>query len=583
MSKRSKNPTQKTIFKKPTSLSRRTGTSTKLAPATHNSSRILPTHLRARMRMRQKLLYTVVFFVPFLTLCGAVPYTRAKVFGLFIQRPLSIIVYEKDSGARVTEADVLIDNVSYATDQTGTLHLTAKPGRHAVTVSKAFYSTQTSVFTGHIFKPNKELTVSLKVHGVPIKATVKNRIDGRPLAGVLITSRTGAKARTSKDGTAHLVLPLGTTETDGSVSLGGVKKAEVILRAADDDHTNVFMALPDQRIYYLGSGKPDVVSTYLDGSDPQVVVAATGQEDSTDTELIASPNWQYLALKSRREGETKLYIYSTKNNTLQTIDQSASFSLTGWLGSSFVYRTELAGAPLWQSKRMALKSYDAAQGLAHTLDESKAEGKSVLDFVGQTFKQVYLADGRVLYTQHWTSSYYYGGRYTDKYMTLMSVKPDGSDAQPLYKWQAGYDARIDSRPNSAQEVYIHVELTGVQHSYWRYYKGKVEPYEQASDTFLNGSYATYYVSPNTSFVLWAQTSSSVGGLFIGDYYGQNGKQLTNLVRTVPKGWFTDGYVLAGQTSELYITGRATTLRGLAPIKVTGAGSVSYAIGAHYGK
>lgn len=526
----------------------------------------------------------VVGLVVVLGVCILVPSVRNTLLGLVVKRSLSIVVVDQSGGFRVSEADVMIDGKSYTTDQTGAL-LTdpLRPGKHTVVISKAFYDTYKTSYSTPVFSLSKELSVRLNARGAPVKVTVKNRISGRAIADVLIATKSGAKARTGADGTAQLILPNGTSKDTAILSGRMIKQYEVEVHAAFDDHTNVFMAVPAGRIYYLKAGAmPDVISANLDGSDPQVVLASTGQEDVANTELIASPQWRYLLLKSHQVGETKLIVIDTKDNSTRIIDQGLNYHVTGWIGDTLIYRSEPYGATAWQNKRMALKAYHADNGQQIVLDETKAEGGSVLDFAAQNFKHVFIADGKVLYTQHWTSSYYYGSRFTDKFMTLMSVDPSGGEPTRLAHWQAGYNAYIDARPNEAQELYLHIELTGVQHSYWRYYDGRVEQQDSIADVYLHGDRAKYFLSPNTKNMYWAKPGASVLSHYVSDNRGKNAKVINGMAYTTPIGWYTDDYILSTLDSGLYIAGRDGAIKGRAPLKITVDGRVSYGLAADYG-
>src|SRR6185369_16053847 len=114
-------------------------------------------------------------------------------------------------------------------------------------------------------------------------------------------------------------------------------------------------------IYFLSkaSGKIDVVKTNLDGTDRQTVLAGTGKEEDTDTILLASRDWKYLALKSRRDGKAvKLYLIDTSNDKLTTIDEgNATFDMVGWQNDYFVYYVYRNNVKSWQPKGSSLKSY----------------------------------------------------------------------------------------------------------------------------------------------------------------------------------------------------------------------------------
>src|SRR6185437_11523818 len=100
---------------------------------------------------------------------------------------------------------------------------------------------------------------------------------------------------TDADGQATIVVPASVTQpvslkADGY--LDTTATLQVTNPAAD---ANTFSLVPSGRLYFLSnlSGKLDVVSTNLDGSDRKTVLAGTGSEDKNNTVLLAARDWQY--------------------------------------------------------------------------------------------------------------------------------------------------------------------------------------------------------------------------------------------------------------------------------------------------
>src|SRR5690606_15271214 len=134
-------------------------------------------------------------------------------------------------------------------------------------------------------------------------------------------------------------------EVEAILSKDGFNDTKVKIKvpardAKDDDRTFAYTLTPTGKIYFLSkrTGKVDVMKCNLDGTDQAVVLAGTGSEDQDDTQLLASTDWKYLALKSRREGKySKIYIINTQDDKLITADEGeASFQSYGWIDHNFV-------------------------------------------------------------------------------------------------------------------------------------------------------------------------------------------------------------------------------------------------------
>src|SRR5205085_4643278 len=116
-------------------------------------------------------------------------------------------------------------------------------------------------------------------------------------------------------------------------------------------------------VYFLSkaSGKIDIIKTNLDGTDRKTVLAGTGKEDQRNTVLLASKDWKYLALQSRRDSKlAKLYLIDTSTDKLSTIDEGdADFVLAGWKNHYFIYEVDRNGKNVWETNQQALKSFNA--------------------------------------------------------------------------------------------------------------------------------------------------------------------------------------------------------------------------------
>lgn len=503
----------------------------------------------------------------------AIPATRYILPGFFVKKNLSFIVQDAKSHARISDAVVELDDMLFTSDQNGVVKVHgALPGDTSVTINKLFYEPYSKHISVSLFS-NKQFIFSITAKGRPAKVTIKNRLSGRVLSGVTIKTEQGSQAKTNTDGTATLVLPSDKSEVKGTISGDIIVTADVTIRAVQDDSTNVFRATPAGRIYFLSkaSGVIDVVKTNLDGTDRQTVLAGTGKEDDGDTVLLASKDWKYLALKSRRDSEfAKIYLIDTTTDKLSTIDEgNAYFNLTGWSGQSFVYTVTRNGVQAWQGKQQALKSYNAATKKTVLLDESRGEGTGYNDYANENILTPYILKDTILYTKSWYASYYYGTHLAGKTMVVATIKADGSGKTTLHDWPAGYNASLSSVATGPDELYFYVILDGVQKSFWEYSDGAVKQVTTLTTDDFNKPYPTYLESPNGNSSFWSESRDGKNALFVGDAAGKNSKQIATLSEYVPYGWFTDDYILVSKGgSELFIMGRDGIKPGDVPTKVS---------------
>lgn len=507
-----------------------------------------------------------------LIIITAVPPTRYILPGIFIKKKLSFIIQDATSHARISDANIELDDKLFTSDQNGVVSVDGiVPGQTSVKIDKLFYKPFEQKISVSIFN-NKQFTFNITSTGRPAKVTVKNRFSGRLLAGVTVKTEQGSQAKTGSDGTAQLVLPSDKSEVMGTLSGDGIVTADVSVRAVQDDSTNVFKATPVGRIYFLSkaSGAIDVVKTNLDGTDRQVTLAGTGKEIDTDTILLASQDWKYLALKSRRDSVLpKIYLIETATDKVTTIDEGdANFSMIGWSGSNFVYSVTRNGAEQWQNNRQALKSYNAVTKQLVVLDQTRGEGTSYNDYGGETIAATYVLKDTILYTKTWYASYYYGTHLANKSMVVNSIKADGSGKATLRSWPAGYNASINATYKGPDDLYFYIILDGVQTSYWEYKDGAIKQVMDVSAEDFQKAYPTYLESPNGLSTFWSESRDGKNVLFIGDSEGKNSKQIADLSEYNPYGWFTNDYILVSKNgSELYIMGRDGIKPGDVPTKI----------------
>ncbi len=506
------------------------------------------------------------------------PQLRYDIASIFIKKDVSFLLTETNTGTTIEDADVIFDGKQYRSDATGMVVIKhVSVGKKSLIISKPFYEPlQTIVVVGPIGQ-TKQQTFKMLANGELVRLTVKNRISGRPIQGALVRVGNSGQVHTNGQGVANLVLPLGSKSAAAKVSGDTILDTSITLFNANDSTTNVALAIPKGRIFALRKNNRviDVVSTNLDGSDAKIVVAGTGKEYSGDTQLIMSAGGEFVALKSRRDDElnAKLYVYDSKKDIFSAVDQEpASVIPVGWSGTKFIYMVHRKDVQLWKNAKQSLKSYDAVSKTTNTIDETRGEGTSNIDFANESIESVYILAGKVVYTKKWQASYYYGARLSDKRMVVVSANPDGSRLSVVRDWQAGYNAYIKSAQSSPLKLNIYVELDGVKINYYTYQNEQVAEQSTADSVIFTdkNQYPTFYTNPNGLSTIWATKQNGKNTVvYLGNKNGDGAREVASTAEYDVVGWYNDEYVLLSSNlkSQLFVMSKQGLGSGIVPIIV----------------
>ncbi len=512
-----------------------------------------------------------------LAIVFAVPVTRYTVLGLFLKQDFPVVVLDAQTNRPVSAATVSLAGKTASTDGQGRATLHVPVSQAALLVSKQYYEASLQTVTVPVGKPSAATTVKLVATGRVVPITVHNKISGKAVAGASIVAGK-SKAKTDQKGQAVLVVPAGVQVVEGSILSDGYNKVDVSFAAiTQDPNANTFGLTPSGKVYFLSnqSGKIDVVKSDLDGLNRQTVLAGTGKESKGETVLLATRDWQYLALYSKRDGGdySKLFLIKTADDSLTTMDEGdATFTLTGWEGHRFVYVVTRNKLNEWDPKKQALKSYDVEAKKITTLDQTAAEGSGQYDYMREIFGEVYVLGGRVVYSKGWQGGYntWHSG-IPNKQVVLSSAKPDASDKKTVKSFSAAAGTQASSlslqtRPYGPDELYLQW-----QDAFFEYEDGKVKELPSMnSDTFYGTEYATYLASPSGKQVFWSQDRDGKLSFMLGDAGAENESSIATLETDYQTyGWYTDDYLLVSRKgSELYIMPAAGVQKQEALFKVT---------------
>lgn len=510
--------------------------------------------------LADKRLWIPLAIVIMLIIVMAIPLTRYKTLGLFLKQTYKVELIDSQTAQPVSAADVTIAGKTAKTDNQGKASIKIKLGQTTLVIGKKYYKSFSQKVTVGL-RSGKVHDYKLQATGRQVNLTIVNKISSAPIANVEVGAA-GTTAKSNSKGIVNIVLPADKSTIAASFSASGFNNATDSIQITNGKISNSnFQLTPAGKIYFLSnaSGTIDVVSTNLDGTNRQTVLAGSGDEDPNNTSLLASRDWKYLALQAKRtaaQNVNSMFLINTSNNKLTTMDTgNANFTPIGWSGHYFVYEVDRSSTvQSWQSGQYALKSYNADSGTITTLDQTSGQGTGLDDWLGQTFGSVYIVNNQVLYSIGWSSSYQDFDQLSSKQATLSVVNVAGGSKTAIKSFSVSSDCQVSS-------VFLSTELYQPDSLYiqdecgnsYKYYNGQVSTDSNSSGNEFQQPYPTYLLSPSGNQTFWSEPRDGKNALFVGDQNGNNGKQITGLSDYTSYGWYTDNYLLVEKNgSELYI-------------------------------
>lgn len=498
------------------------------------------------------------------TLLAGIPATRYALAAYVVSQPVTVAVTDSVTKKPISSTDVVLEGKVYKTDKDGRVAIKdVKVGDHELKVSKRYYKDEVR----QIFVPISKgvnIAVNLVATGRQVPVVVVNKVSGKPLENVTLAS-VGTEVKTDKEGKAVIVLPADKADLPIKLSNGGFNELETRVKVTDQSvKENTFALTPSGKVYFLSrqSGKVDLVKTDLDGGNRQTVLQGTGKEEDRGTVLLASRDWKYLALLSRRDsGLAKLYLIETATDKMTEIDSGdASFALVGWDEHTFVYQV-IRNKPLYhEANKYAFKSFNADKKQLLTIDQNTSSSNSGVS-VYQSFGSGYLVDHKLVYTVGWYSTF---GTPNGQAHTLRVALIDSAGKKDVRSWQTDLFLPNAVRPYEPNSLYLSLwQLSNSKELFYEYEDGAVKEADIDNNKFYS-DYPTYLASPDAKRTFWNEQRDGRQTFFVGDDHGENGKEVAKVDDGQVFGWYGDGYVLLSKkSSELYIM----PVEGGTPLKV----------------
>lgn len=504
----------------------------------------------------------------------AIPVTRYAILGTFIKTDVPVTINDSQTHIPVSGVEVVLHGVNAKTDGQGHAMLKkVQLGSGTLTATKKYYKDVSQKVTVTVSRGVKPLQFDMQAIGRQIPVKITNKISGAVVAGAQIKI-SGTEAETDQNGVVTVVLPVDQQTQKGIVSAKGYNDIGITIDLSKTSvGDNTFGITPVGKVYFLSkrTGKIDVVKTNLDGSDRQTVLAGTGGEEDTNTVLLASRDWKYLALQARREnGQTRLYLITTADDSVLEMDSGDSiFTSIGWSEHAFIYTAVRNNVPAWQAKGSALKNYNADTKQVGVIDETNAEGTSPSDYANEAIGSVYIMKDNVVYVKQWYANYYSAFRLAGKRSGLYQVKANGTSKQSIKDFDAASTNGITAVLSKPEVLYISTYDSNGKATYYEYSNGKFSTVNGITADSFNQTYPTYLVSPTGTTVFWGESRDGKNTLFTANLQLESPKQLASGSDYTAYGWYTDNNVLLSKNgSELYIAPSSGFSTNNQPLKIT---------------
>lgn len=522
--------------------------------------------------LKSKATWAIVAAI--LIILFAVPYTRYKILGFFIKKQVTISIVDSKTNAPVSNAQVVVSGHQLKTDGEGQVRTELGVGPANVEIKKQYYKVaEETVFIGVNNTQNPKIDLQATGRQVPI--TVIDRVTGQPVSNAEVKV-INTSVKTDKKGKATIVLPATTSREGTIIKAKGYNGANPYVYITNEVvPENTFSLTPAGKIYFLSNqtGKIDVVKSNLDGTDRRVVLAGVGKEEANNTSLLASRDWRYVMLKSKRDsGQPALYLIDTVDDSVDQIDSSnGDFEPIGWYGHYLMYSLTNNATSQSKSGKQIIKSYDADKDQSNQLDQSQAEGNAS-SYAYQVFDNFHILNNLLSYTVQWNTYDATGGgvNLANKNDSIRGVQPNGQNKKDYQTFPAQGVSYIQSAQYSPQNVYYSVfNGDNGKTSYYQFDGQSATAIKNIDQSDLNKTYPTYLVSPSGNQTLSSDVRDGKYTLFIGDNNGKNPKQIPSDGDYAPYGWYNDNLLLVSKgNNQLFVIPVTGSQPPKQPLKVT---------------
>ncbi len=277
----------------------------------------------------------------------------------------SITIVDSTTRLPIKNVVVAIGQQSSRTDIDGkaVLH-DIKLGEQQLKVSKSAFATEDKiVIIG--WGSNPLDSMAIRPTGHKYTFVTLDFLTGKPIADAEV-SYGESSALSDGDGKVTLIVEKPEEEFEATITAKSYRTDKYKIQADNSTDKTVKMVSARKHLFMSRrSGKPDLYSSYLDGRDLAVVLAASGAERD-DQVLVPHPSKDKVAHVSTRGNQknsdgyllSNLIIIDTANNQTSLVSTSEQVYVVGWSGDWLVYAKTTSGASAPNPERQQLHRYN---------------------------------------------------------------------------------------------------------------------------------------------------------------------------------------------------------------------------------
>ncbi len=266
--------------------------------------------------------------------------------------------------AELKNAQVVVNNRQFQTDQNGTVTITDQPyGKAEIKATKQGYADATATTTldfnpffyvlggKEVDDAAQKVHLELKAVGILTSFKIIDFLSGRPIT----TGQFSIGDLTVKPDEQGLVSFKAPAQDSDKVQVASNMADKYINQtfevAIGDKAVPSIIFVPAGKHYFMSKrdGALGIYSSNLDGTDVQQLIPGTGKEGPT-TAFTVSPSGKYGVLASTRDGVRndknillhRIYVIDLEKKQMTRVDEASSFEFADWSDGTLVYSTSNA-------------------------------------------------------------------------------------------------------------------------------------------------------------------------------------------------------------------------------------------------
>lgn len=511
---------------------------------------VKPTKPKHRSIFKNRLLRWVIILVVLACLVGAAVWPTSRYMALNtagVRASSSLTVIDGSTGQPLKDAQISIGNTNVKTDSNGLAKLTKlRLGKTELTISKlAFGSITKTVTLGWGSNPLGKF--QLDPTGAQYQFQVTDFLSGQPITDALAESSNSSAKADSKGLIKLTIDPTDAKTLDVKLSASGYRDQKTTIDLADHKPHNVKLVLARKDAYVTKqSGKFDIYTNYVDGTDPQLILAGTGHEQA-DMVLLPHPSDNVVAYVSTRANQSDgkggllsgllMIDLTSKQTSSVTIDKR--IQLLGWSGDYLIYEKTVSTLQSSDAKYNQIFSYNYQTGVNKQLATSNYFNDVILvnDYVYYAPSNAVIGDG--------AANFY-------------RIKPDGSDQKTLFNQETVNIFRL---------AYDRLTLS-IKQDWYEYVLDQARPNKLSAPP--SAQYTRIYSNnPDGSLSAWVDQRDGKGVLLI---YNTKSKADTPLYQrsglSAVVGWLNNSTLVYRVANDQETADYAVSLAGGDPVKIT---------------